>query len=108
MAFKVKYLALGIALAASVSVAAYATRSLTAYAVVRPAPPRECAPVGIMAKRLMTERKLSYLADGIDSDDHVHMWYVSRKTGKWVELYVEDDKQLACIVREGYDWHFAG
>ena len=100
MAFKIKYLALGLCLAA--------TASITAYAVVRPAPARECAPVGEMAKRLMTERKLSYLADGIDTDDHVHMWYVSRKTGKWVELYVEDDKQLACIVREGYDWHFAG
>ncbi|MDI1227079.1 MAG: hypothetical protein PSY14_05290 [bacterium] len=100
MAFKIKYLALGIALATVVSVGAYA--------VVRPAPPRDCAPVGDMAKRLMTERKLSYLADAIDSDDHVHMWYVSKKSGKWVELYVEDDKQLACIVREGYDWHYAG
>ncbi len=100
MAFKVKYLALGIALAASLSVAAYA--------VTRPAPPRDCAPVGDMAKRLMTEHKLAYLADAIDSDDHVHMWYVSRKSGKWVELYVEDDKQIACIVREGYDWHYAG
>ena len=66
----------------------------------------DCAPVGTMAKKLMQEKKLSYLADAIDTKDLVHMWYVNKQTGRWAELEVTDDLN-ACIVREGYDWHFA-
>ena len=65
----------------------------------------ECAAVGVMVKRLMVERKLSYLSDAIDSDDQVHMWFIN-KSGAWVELQVSENLQ-ACIAREGYDWHFA-
>ncbi len=66
----------------------------------------ECAPVGTMVKRLMSERKLAYLSDAIDSNDQVHMWFISKKSGAWVELQISDDLQ-ACIARDGYDWHFA-
>ncbi|HYD18332.1 MAG TPA: hypothetical protein VEF76_07630 [Patescibacteria group bacterium] len=78
-----------------------------AFAKKKPAPAApECAPVGVMAKRLMQERKLAYLADAIDKAERVHMWYVSRG-GDWVELEVDDDRLEACIVNEGSDWHFA-
>ena len=63
-------------------------------------------PVGDIAKKLMTESKLAYLADAIDSDDVVHMWYVSAKTHEWAEIEVNDNL-VACIARRGYDWHFA-
>lgn len=72
----------------------------------KPAPKPECAEVGVMALKLMKERRLAYLADAIDSNDRVHMWYINSHTGQWVELEVTDNLQ-ACIVREGYDWHFA-
>lgn len=72
----------------------------------RTANARECGPVGDVAKKLMTESKLAYLADAIDSDDVVHMWYVSAKTHEWAEIEV-DDNLVACITRRGYDWHFA-
>jgi len=68
--------------------------------------PLECGDVGTMAKRMMTERKLAYLSDAIDSNDRVHMWFINRHTGMWAELEVTDDLR-ACVVREGYDWHFA-
>lgn len=72
----------------------------------RTASTRECGPVGDVAKQLMTESRLAYLADAIDSDDVVHMWYVSAKTHEWAEIEV-DDNLVACIARRGYDWHFA-
>lgn len=79
------------------------------YSIAAPAQeakPPECAKVGVMAKRLMQEKKLAYLADAIDSKDLVHMWYMNKKTGRWAELEVDEDLN-ACLVREGYDWHFA-
>lgn len=75
-----------------------------------PEPPRDCAPIGVMAKKLMAGRGLAYLADAIDSGDNVRMWYVRRtrdeRYGEWVEIHVAHDL-TACIVREGTSWHFA-
>ena len=42
----------------------------------------------------------------IDERDRVHMWFVNRHTHDWIELEVSTNLQ-ACIVRRGYDWHFA-
>lgn len=69
-------------------------------------PKKDCANVGVMAKRLMKEEKLAYLADAIDEHDRVHMWFINRHKGDWIELEVANNLQ-ACIVRHGYDWHFA-
>lgn len=67
---------------------------------------KNCDPIGTMAKRLMKENKLAYLSDAIDDHDRVHMWFVNRHNGDWAELEVYSNLQ-ACIVRKGYDWHFA-
>lgn len=70
----------------------------------------ECAAIGVMAKRLIADYGLAYLADAIDSTAQVHMWYVRRKDderyGNWAEIIVGNDLN-ACIVRMGTDWHFA-
>lgn len=70
----------------------------------------ECAPIGVMAKRLISDYGLAYLADAIDNTATVRMWYVRRKQderyGEWAEIIVGNNLQ-ACIVRRGTDWHFA-
>ncbi|MDD9899388.1 MAG: hypothetical protein OXT65_00220, partial [Alphaproteobacteria bacterium] len=57
-----------------------------------PATPLDCAETGIMAKRLMAKERLAYLADAIDENGVVHMWYISPKTGEWAELTIDDNQ----------------
>lgn len=70
----------------------------------------ECAAIGVMAKRLIGDYGLAYLADAIDNTATVRMWYVRRKDddryGDWAEITVSNNLE-ACIVRKGTDWHFA-
>jgi len=76
-----------------------------AFAQQQPPKP-ECADVKIMTKRLIADRGLAYLSDAIDAHHEVHMWFVSPRTGFWVQLHVKENLE-ACVTMQGYDWHFA-
>ncbi|MDE1151139.1 MAG: hypothetical protein PW788_01265 [Micavibrio sp.] len=64
-----------------------------------------CGEVGAMQYMLMSERKLAYLATAIDSAQIVHIYMRNPKTESWAELEMGSDL-IACIVREGTDFHF--
>ncbi len=68
-------------------------------------PTRLCGEVGKMQKMLMQQQKLAFLGTSIDSDEVVHIYFRSNIDERWAEMEMDDNLQ-ACIVREGYDFHF--
>lgn len=64
-----------------------------------------CAEVGAMDRMLMKDRKLAFLATSVDKAEAVHIYFVNRRNGDWVEMIMDGDL-TACIVNEGTDWHF--
>jgi len=65
-----------------------------------------CGEVGAMDRMLMKERKLAFLATSIDHNEAVHIYFINRQNGDWVEMVMGSDLN-ACIVNEGVDWNFA-
>ena len=70
-----------------------------------PQPKRMCGEVGKMQKMLMQQQKLAFLGTSIDSNEVVHIYFRSNIDERWAEMEMDDNLQ-ACIVREGYDFHF--
>jgi hypothetical protein len=68
---------------------------------------QDCLSVKAMTKRLIAEEGLAYLADAIDADGLVHMWFVSGHTHEWAEIVVANGSLEACVIRRGIEWHFA-
>ncbi len=69
------------------------------------APSRLCGEVGKMQQMLMQQRHLAFLGTAIDSSEVVHIYFRSNIDERWAEMEMDDNLQ-ACIVREGYDFHF--
>lgn len=66
----------------------------------------KCQTLDQTLKILVSQRRLGYLADAIDSKGLVHMWFVSNARREWASIVV-DHALNACITAEGPAWHYA-
>jgi hypothetical protein len=66
----------------------------------------QCQTLDQTLKILVSQRRLGYLADAIDSKGLVHMWFVSNTRREWAAIVV-DHALNACITSQGPAWHYA-